>query len=144
MRPARLTGVAHLQTLAHGGLLLTVMDTTDLAVRPASPPVVHRPASAAAHRRSAVRIEDVDPTSPIAYGYTDNLALWCDNGPIFNVSASRCRGGRRLGPDDGGNRPTGRAPPTTPTRRRTAGVDIPVEPKVDTWQAGADHRRTTA
>ena len=58
---------------------------------------------------SVVRSKTVDATSPIAYGYTDNLAIWCDNGPIFNVSSLFAGGGgRRLGPDDGGNRPTGR------------------------------------
>ena len=50
----------------------------------------------------------VDATSPIAYGYTDNLAIWSDNGPIFNVSnitAGAAGGG--LGGDDA-TRPTGR------------------------------------
>src|SRR5207237_2705000 len=83
------------------------------------------------------RSTTVDAASPIAYGYTDNLAIWCDNGPIFNLSnVFGGRGGRRLGPDDGGNRPTGRGTaddPDVPQGR--AGVEIPAEPKVDTWQA---------
>jgi len=133
------TGVAHLQTFVrNGGLLLTVMDTTDLAVSTGFTPGL----SIAQRQRlrivgSVVRSKMVDSTSPIAYGYTDNLALWCDNGPIFNVSSIfGGRGGRRLGPDDGGNRPTGRG--TTDdadTPQGRPGVDIPVEPKVDTWQA---------
>jgi hypothetical protein len=132
-------GVAHLQTFVrNGGLLLTVMDTTDLAVSTGFTPGL----SIAQRQRlrivgSVVRSKMVDATSPIAYGYTDNLALWCDNGPIFNVSSIfGGRGGRRLGPDDGGNRPTGRG--TTDdadTPQGRPGVDVPVEPKVDTWQA---------
>ena len=115
------TGVAHLQTFVrNGGLLLTVMDTADLAVSTGFTPGL----SVAQRQRmrivgSVVRSKMVDATSPIAYGYTDNLAIWCDNGPIFNVSSMfGGRGGRRLGPDDGGNRPTGRGTADDPTRRR--------------------------
>ena len=132
-------GVAHLQTFVrNGGLLLTVMDTADLAVSTGFTPGL----SVAQRQRlrivgSVVRSKMVDATSPIAYGYNDNLAIWCDNGPIFNVSSVfGGRGGRRLGPDDGGNRPTGRG--TTEdadTPQGRPGVDIPAEPKVDTWQA---------
>jgi hypothetical protein len=79
----------------------------------------------------------VDEASPIAYGYTDNLAIWCENGPIFNVSNSAGGGGgRRLGPDDGGNRPTGRGTaddPDAPQGR--PGVEVEKEPRVDTWRA---------
>src|SRR5207245_5898629 len=89
-----------------GGLLLTVMDTADLAVSTGFTPGL----SIAQRQRlrivgSVVRSKTIDATSPIAYGYTDNLAIWCDNGPIFNVSnIYGARGGRRLGPDDGGDR----------------------------------------
>jgi hypothetical protein len=133
------TGVAHLQTFVrNGGLLLTVMDTADLAVSTGFTPGL----SVAPRQRlrivgSVVRSKMVDATSPIAYGYTDNLGIWCDNGPIFNVSSIfGGRGGRRLGPDDGGNRPTGRG--TTDdadTPQGRPGVDVPAEPKADTWQA---------
>jgi hypothetical protein len=132
-------GVAHLQTFVrNGGLLLTVMDTADLAVSSGFTPGL----SIAQRQRlrivgSVVRSKMVDATSPIAYGYTDNLAIWCDNGPIFNVSSVfGGRGGRRLGPDDGGNRPTGRGTaddPDMPQGRPS--VEIPAEPRVDTWQA---------
>jgi hypothetical protein len=132
-------GVAHLQSFVrNGGLLLTVMDTADLAVSSGFTPGL----TVAQRQRlrivgSVVRSKMVDAASPIAYGYSDNLAIWCDNGPIFNLSSIfGGRGGRRLGPDDGGNRPTGRGTaddPDTPQGR--AGVEIPAEPKVDTWQA---------
>jgi len=133
------TGVAHLQDFVRkGGLLLTVMDTADLAVSSGFTPGL----SIAQRQRlrivgSVVRSKAIDQTSPIAYGYTDNLALWCENGPIFNVSnLFGARGGRRLGPDDGGNRPTGRGTqddPDTPQGR--LGMDVPREPKAETWQA---------
>jgi hypothetical protein len=84
-----------------------------------------------------VRSKMVDTTSPLAYGYTDNLAIWCDNGPIFNVSnIYGARGGRRLGPDDGGNRPTGRGQQDeidVPQGR--IATDVPQEPRIDVWQA---------
>jgi len=132
-------GVAHLQDFVRkGGLLITSMDTTDLAVGTGFTPGV----SIAARQRlrivgSVVRSKMVDATSPIAYGYTDNLGLWCDNGPIINVSnIYGGRGGRRLGPDDGGNRPTGRGTaddPDVPQGR--LGAEITPEPRVDAWQA---------
>ena len=132
-------GIAHLQDFVRkGGLFLTVMDTADFAVSNGFTPGL----SVAARQRlrivgSVVRSKTIDATSPIAYGYTDNLAIWCDNGPIFNMSnVFGGRGGRRLGPDDGGNRPTGRGTaddPDVPQGR--VGVDVPKEPRTDTWQA---------
>jgi hypothetical protein len=87
---------------------------------------------------SVVRSKMVDNTSPIAYGYTDNLAIWCENGPIFNVSSSTVGGGgRRLGPDDGGNRPTGRGTPDDPDvpQGRPEGMEaVAPEPRAEVWQ----------
>ena len=132
-------GVQHLQDFVrNGGLLITSMDTADFAATTGFTPGL----SVAARQRlrivgSVVRSKMVDSASPIAYGYGDNLAIWCDNGPIFNLSnIVGARGGRRLGPDDGGNRPTGRGTaddPDTPQGR--PGLDAPAEPKVDIWQA---------
>jgi hypothetical protein len=132
-------GVAHLQDFVRkGGLLLTSMDTADLAVSSGFTPGM----SVAPRQRlrivgSVVRSKTIDAASPIAYGYTDNLAIWCDNGPIFNLSnIYGARGGRRLGPDDGGTRPTGRGTqddPDVPQGR--IGVDTPREPRTDVWQA---------
>jgi hypothetical protein len=131
-------GVAHLQDFVRkGGLLLTSMDTADLAVTTGMTPGL----SVAQRQRmriigSVVRSKMIDATSPIAYGYTDNLALWCDNGPIFNVSNSvGGGGGRRLGGDDT-NRPTGRGTPDDPdVPQGRLGVEIPQDPRVDPWQA---------
>jgi hypothetical protein len=132
-------GIAHLQDFVRkGGLLLTSMDTSELAVSTGFTPGL----SIAARQRlrivgSVVRSKMVDNTSPLAYGYTDNLAIWCDNGPIFNVSSIfGARGGRRLGPDDGGNRPTGRgtADDIDVPQGRLA-IDVPPDPRPETWQA---------
>ena len=133
------TGVQHLQDFVRrGGLLITTMDTADFAVGMGFTPGL----SVAARQRlkivgSVVRSKMVDASSPIAYGYADGLAIWCDNGPIFNVSnLFGGRGGRRLGPDDGGTRPTGRgqADDRDTVQGRTD-VEPPEEPKVDAWQA---------
>jgi hypothetical protein len=114
------------------------MDTAELATSTGFTPGL----SVAPRQRlrivgSVVRSKTIDQTSPIAYGYTDNLAIWCDNGPIFNLSnIFGARGGRRLGPDDGGNRPTGRGTaddPDTPQGRQ--GVELPPDVKTDVWQA---------
>jgi hypothetical protein len=132
-------GVQHLQDFARkGGVLITVMDTADFAVGTGFTPGL----SIASRQRlkivgSVVRSKMVDGASPIAYGVSDNLAIWCDNGPILNVSnIFGGRGGRRLGPDDGGNRPTGRGQADdrdTPQGRTD--VEPEAEPKVDAWQA---------
>jgi hypothetical protein len=133
-------GLAHLQDFARkGGLLLTSMDTSDLAVSSAfTPGVSIAPRQKMRIVGSVVRSKTVDPASPIAYGYSDNLALWCFNGPIFNISNNVSgRGGRRAaGEESTSNRPTGRGTaddPDVPQGR--PGVEVPAEPRVDVWQA---------
>jgi zinc carboxypeptidase len=133
------TGVQHLQNFVRkGGLLITSMDTADFAAGTGfTPGLSVAPRQKLRIVGSVVRSKLVDGNSPIAYGYADNLAIWCDNGPIFNLSnIVGARGGRRLGPDDGGNRPTGRGTaddPDVPQGR--PGVELPAEPKAEAWQA---------
>ena len=132
------TGVAHLQEFVRqGGLLVSVMDTADLAVSAGlAPGVSTTPRQRLRIVGSVVRSKMVDASSPIAYGYTDNLAVWCDNGPIMTVSnVLYGRGGRRLGGDET-TRPTGRGTaddPDVPQGR--AGAEIPEPPRVEAWQA---------
>jgi Zinc carboxypeptidase len=133
------SGVEHLQNFVRkGGLLIASMDTAELAASTGlAPGLSVTPRQRMRIVGSVVRSKTVDATSPLAYGYTDNLALWCDNGPIFNVSSIfGARGGRRLGPDDGGNRPTGRGQQddVDVPQGRTP-VDVPPEPRVEPWQA---------
>ncbi|HZT78248.1 MAG TPA: M14 family zinc carboxypeptidase [Vicinamibacterales bacterium] len=133
------SGIEHLQQFVRrGGLLITAMDTAELAASTGLTPGL----TVASRQRmriigSVVRSKMVDATSPLAYGYTDNLAIWCDQGPIFNVSnIFGARGGRRLGPDDGGNRPTGRGQQDdVDMPQGRAAIDVPQEPRVDPWQA---------
>src|SRR5439155_26640003 len=130
--------VAHLQEFVRqGGLLVSVMDTADLAVSAGlAPGVSTTPRQRLRIVGSVVRSKMVDASSPIAYGYTDNLAVWCDNGPIMNVSnVLYGRGGGRLGGDET-TRPTGRGTaddPDVPQGR--AGAEIPEPPRVEAWQA---------
>jgi len=131
-------GVAHLQEFVrHGGVLVTVMDTANLAV---SLGLTHGVTVARTpHERiigSVVRADIVDSNSPIAYGYGDRLSVYCFNGPAFDVSSIAGRGGfRRLGPEIHG-RPTGRGTMNDPDfvvgRKNEAAVE---EPKVEPWQA---------
>jgi hypothetical protein len=133
------SGVQNLQNFVRkGGLLITSMDTADFAVTTGFAPGL----SVAARQRlrivgSVVRSKMVDNASPIAYGYNDNLAIWCDNGPIFNISNTvGGGGGRRLGSDDGGNRPTGRGTADDPDvpQGRTQ-VEVEREERIDVWKA---------
>ncbi len=131
-------GVAHLHDFVNGGgVLVTVMDTANLAVTVG---FAHGVSIGRARDMklvgSIVRADIVDDASPIAYGYGDKLSVYCDNGPIFDLS-NRLGGRRfrRLGGEQG-ERPTGRGsaddPDFTPGR---APVTAPEEPKAETWEA---------
>jgi len=139
MRPGLgFAGVTHLQQFARdGGLLITSMDTASLAVSAGlTPGVTIGSARNLKIVGSVVRSKVVDGASPIAYGYGDDLAIWCFNGPIFNLTNVVGAPGRRpLGPDIG-TRPTGRGTLDdfdVPQGRDR--VEAPEEPKAEAWQA---------
>jgi hypothetical protein len=70
------------------------------------------------------------------YGYNDNLAIFCANGPIFNLSNfSGGRGGRRAG-GEGGDRLTGRgtAEDIDTVQNRPPDV-IPEDVRSEIWEA---------
>ena len=131
-------GVQNLQNfVSRGGLLITATDTSNLAVSFGFAPGV----SIASPQRlrvtgSVLRSKLVDAESPIAYGYNDHLAIFCANGPIFNLSnLVGGRGGRRL-ISEGGERFTGRGTvddPDLPQNRPP--VELPEEPKYEAWEA---------
>ncbi len=132
-------GVARLQDFVHrGGLLITVMDTASLAVnlRMVAGVAVEAPKQMKIVG-SVLKSINIDPASPIAYGFGDSLPVYCDNGPIFNLSdVAGGRGGpRRLGSEPG-PRPTGRGgledPDFTPGRPL---AEAPEEPHAEAWQA---------
>src|SRR5262249_4780221 len=82
---------------------------------------------------SILRSKFVDATSPIAYGYGDQLSIYTYDGPIFNVH--NIAGARRPAANDR-ERPTGRGTADDPDVPQTrAPVDVPENPKVEQWQA---------
>ena len=132
-------GVGHLQTFVQqGGVLVTVMNTASLAVNLGLVPgVAIEPPKQMKIVGSILKSVNMDAASPIAYGFGDNLPVYCDNGPIFNISnIAGSRGGpRRLGSEPG-PRPTGRGgtedPDFTPGR---SVAEAPEEPHAETWEA---------
>ncbi|HWC77985.1 MAG TPA: M14 family zinc carboxypeptidase [Blastocatellia bacterium] len=131
-------GLANLQRFVQqGGLLISVMDTADLAVTFGLTPGVsiQRPTRLKV-TGSALRSKFVDSTSPIAYGYGESMSVFCADGLIFNVSNfAGGRGGRRRTPEDR-QRPTGRGTaedPDTPQDR--PGMAPPEEPTSEAWEA---------
>ena len=76
---------------------------------------------------SALRSKMVDAASPIVYGYSDNLAIFASNPPVFTISNMMGGGGcgRRNREERNGRQ--GGARPTIPTCRR--GAHRPKSPK---------------
>jgi hypothetical protein len=128
-------GLVNLQKFVQqGGVFLTVDDTANFAVNYGFTPGV---SIARANRLKAVgdilRMKTVDATSPIAYGYADSLAMYCANGPIFNLSniAGGSSGRRRTD-----QRLTGRGTPDDPdTVQGRPPAEIPEAPKAEVWEA---------
>jgi hypothetical protein len=129
------SGLANLKKFVQqGGVFITVDDTASFAVNYGFTPGV---AIARANRLRAVgdilRIKTVDAASPIAYGYADSLAMYCANGPIFNLSNVAGGGGARRRSDQ---RVTGRGTPDDPdTVQGRPPAEIPESPKAEVWEA---------
>ena len=129
------SGVTNLKKFVQsGGVFLTVMDTADFAVTYNFAPGVS--IARAAKLRAIgdiLRMKTVDSRSPIAYGYADTLAMYCFNGPIFNLS--NIAGGRG-GSAPRAQRVTGRGTPDDPdTPQGRPPSEIPEPPKAEIWQA---------
>ncbi len=131
-------GVAHLQQFVkQGGVLVTTMGTSDFAVSLGMTPGV---SVARPHQMkiigSVLKAQFVDSASPIAYGYDGSLSVYCDNGPIFDLSDMAFGGRfRQLGPEMG-RRPTGRGSLTDPDFvPGRPPIVIPQRPHVEPWQA---------
>jgi hypothetical protein len=131
-------GAAHLKEFVEkGGVLLTVMDTANFAATLGMTPGV----SLARPQKmkivgAVVRAKLLDDASPIAYGFNEDLPVYCANGPIFNLSNLSSGGGfRRLGPDQT-MRATGRGATDDPdfVPGRTA-TETPEEPHAEPWEA---------
>ncbi len=129
-------GLINLQKFVqNGGVLITSMDTSEFAVTYNFTPGV----SVGRQQRlraigDILRIKAVDSSSPIAYGYGESMAMYCSNGPIFNISNSLFGGGGRRG--GGGGRATGRGTPDDPdTVQGRPPAEAPEMPKAEVWQA---------
>src|SRR3989442_2751488 len=79
-------GVAKLQKfVSDGGVLLTVMDTAQFASGVGLTSGVGTSISEKMKIvGSVVGMRLIDGASPIAYGYGEKVAAYCDNGPIFS------------------------------------------------------------
>ena len=129
------SGLANLQKFVQqGGVFLTVNDTASFAVNYGLAPGV---AIVRPNRLRAVgnilRTKTVDASSPIAYGYADSLAMYCANGPIFNLT--NVAGGSGARPPRV-QRSTGRGTPDDPdtVQGRTA-QELPEPAKSEVWEA---------
>ena len=131
------SGLMNLQKFVQqGGVLITVDDTAGFAVNYGFTPGV---SIARANRLKAVgdilRIKTVDAMSPIAYGYTDSLAMYCANGPIFNLSNVAIGGGGG-GRRRNAERFTGRGTASDPDIvQGRPPAEVPEAPKAETWEA---------
>ncbi|MBO0859603.1 MAG: hypothetical protein J2P21_14175 [Chloracidobacterium sp.] len=131
-------GLQNLQKFTQrGGLLITASDTANFASAFGFSPGV----SIASPQKlrvtgSVLRSRLVDSASPVAYGYNDRLAIFCANGPIFNLSnIVGGRGGRRFS-SESSERFTGRGGPDDPdTPQNRPPAELPEEPKSEVWEA---------
>ena len=138
------SGLQNLQKFVKdGGLFITIDDTSDFAVNYGFTQGVTANRSQRLRAVGVIlRTKAVDSTSPIAYGYGDSLAMYCSNGPIFNVHNGI--GGRSRPPQ----RATGRGTPDdpdVPQGRPPAELPEP-PPRVEAWEAPpiADEQRRNA
>jgi hypothetical protein len=117
-----------------GGVFLAVDDTASFAVNYGfTPGVTITRASRLKAVGDILRTKTVDAASPIAYGYADSLAMYCANGPIFNISNVAGGGGGRGRP---AQRMTGRGTPDDPdTVQGRPPVEAPEPPKAEVWEA---------
>jgi hypothetical protein len=133
------------QFVARGGVLVTVIGTSDFAVSTGLANGVSYTSSPKSRVvGSFLRTTVVDGTSPIMYGIPDSLAVYSDGGESFTVSNTKGggRGGRFSGPAE---RATGRGTADDPDVAQgmrqidTSNVALPVE-TVQPWQAAPIQR----
>jgi hypothetical protein len=127
------SGLQNLQKFVKdGGLFITVDDTSDFAVNYGFTAGVSVNRSQRLRAVGVIlRTKMVDPASPLAYGYGDSLAMYCSNGPIFNINNGV--GGRQRP----AQRATGRGTPDdpdVPQGRPPAEIPEP-PPRVEPWEA---------
>ena len=137
-------GLVNLENFVRqGGLLIVAEDTSVLANTYGLTPglSVQQPTRLNAPG-TVMRAKIVDGTSPIAYGYGEDLSIYSAPGLVFGVSNTMGGrggggGGGGRGADAGPSRPTGRgtADDADQPQGRALVVPPPEEPKVEAWQA---------
>ncbi len=136
MRPGlSWSGLQNLQKFVKdGGLFIAVDDTSDFSVNVGFTAGVSSSRSQRLRAVGAIlRTKMVDASSPIAYGYSDSLAMYCSNGPIYSINYGvGVRAAARTS-----QRATGRGTPDDPdTPQGRQAVDLPEPPaKVEAWEA---------
>jgi Zinc carboxypeptidase len=131
-------GVAKLQAfVAKGGVLLTATDTSNFAL---SIGLGNGVSVGSAQKMnivgSVLGARLVDSASPIAYGYNDKVAVYCDNGPIFSLSSIAGERRRRHLGNQSKARPTGRGTIDDPDFAvGRVGVEAPEESTAELWES---------
>jgi hypothetical protein len=131
--------VANLQAFVRqGGVLLTVSNTAELAIRYGMAPGVSSRAGSSRVTGTLLRSRLVDAASPIAYGVPDSMAILSDDGTSYRVSNFISGGGQ----SEAESRPTGRgrADESDEVQGRPALEDrfkAAPRPTVQSWQAAA-------
>jgi hypothetical protein len=130
-------GVMNLQNFVRrGGVFIGADDSASFAVQAGfTPGVSIQSATRLRAIGDILKTRMVDATSPVAYGYSDTLSVYCFNGPIFNVSNVAGGGGGRRGA--AGQRTTGRGTvddPDVVQGRPPAELPEP-PPQVEVWEA---------
>ncbi len=142
MRPGLgLDGLAHLRTFVEdGGVFIGAGSSAEFAVEfgLSHGVTANSPGPGTRVVGSLLRSKVVDGTSPIVYGYSDDLAVYSDGGESFSVSAGAGGGGGRGG-GAGNQRATGRGTPDDPdvAQGRPAlepRFQAPERPTVEPWQ----------
>ena len=131
-------GVAHLQAfVAKGGVLLTATDTSNFALSIGLGDGVSVGSSQKLNIvGSVLGARLVDSTSPIAYGYSEMVSVYCDNGPIFSLSSIAGERRRRKLGSQSKSRPTGRGTIDDPDFAvGRVGVEAPEEPTAEIWES---------
>jgi len=136
-------GLVNLENFVRqGGLLIVAEDTSVLANTYGLTPglSVQQPTRLNAPG-TVMRAKIVDGTSPIAYGYGEDLSIYSAPGLVFGVSNTLGGrggggGGGGRGADAGPSRPTGRGTADDADQPQGRPVVVaPEEPKVEAWQA---------
>jgi hypothetical protein len=131
-------GVAKLQAfVAKGGVLLTATDTSAFAL---SIGLGNGVSVGSAQKMnivgSVLGARLVDGASPIAYGYAEKVAVYCDNGPIFSLSSIAGERRRRHLGNQSKARPTGRGTIDDPDFAvGRASVAAPEEANSEIWES---------